>query len=789
MTVKSITLQKSSPDIVRWWDLPAALLLCFMLSAAYSRLIATKWTSDLDILQMVTYFGLAAGLALGQSRFSSSLALIFASLYGSFVVPWQIGLTLGEAIPWLERLEYISLRFGVIFDHLSQGRPVPDNLLFLLIMCVIFWALGANAGFTLVRRAKPWRIILPMGIALVMIHSYDAYLSRRIWYLVIYLFFSLLLLARLNYLHNQRRWKITNTYMPPHLGMDFLRITTFVALGLLFLSWAVPARANAFQSAAEAWYRIKQPFNDIRDYLDNAFASLSASVGLVNDYYGADLALGRGNRLSDQEIFSVQPPSDPPAGVRFYWRARIYDKYESGQWKTTLDVTQTINPEDDSLPFSQYTKRTSDLYSFFFTTALPIATLFTAPQPQWINRPVKGELAYNPDGTVDIAVFRANPTLRKGETYTVRSSLSGVTVKDMRQAGRDYPDWITTRYLQLSPSISARTIQLAHDLTDKLETPYDQVVALTNYLRNNIEYVETIPEIPFNQEPIDWFLFEHKKGFCNYYASTEVILLRAVGIPARLAVGYTQGETRDIEDVLVVLQRDAHAWPEVFFPNIGWVEFEPTVSQPTLVRPTGEATSDQSGFLQSSRHESEPPAEPDTLKRDTGTDLTPQAYPLAIIISISLITLLFVSLPIFMILRRTRLYERIPPIPVIIELGFRRIGLKPPESILRWAHISRLSPFSRAYHEINMALGRIGKKPRPNETPSERVVTLSAMIPETLQPAQRLLAEYQLATYSRHSASFPAAKEAAFKIRSISYRVFFRQLLSRRKIVRNAYTK
>jgi len=52
-----------------------------------------------------------------------------------------------------------------------------------------------------------------------------------------------------------------------------------------------------------------------------------------------------------------------------------------------------------------------------------------------------------------------------------------------------------------------------------------------------------------------------------------------------------------------------------------------------------------------------------------------------------------------------------------------------------------------------------------------------------------LLAEYQLATYSRHSASFPAAKEAAFKIRSISYRVFFRQLLSRRKIVRNAYTK
>jgi len=76
-----------------------------------------------------------------------------------------------------------------------------------------------------------------------------------------------------------------------------------------------------------------------------------------------------------------------------------------------------------------------------------------------------------------------------------------------------------------------------------------------------------------------------KQGFCNYYATAEVILLRSVGIPARLAVGYAQGDNVDDPLLYTVRQRDAHAWPEVYFPGVGWVEFEPTASQPTLVRP------------------------------------------------------------------------------------------------------------------------------------------------------------------------------------------------------------
>jgi len=105
---------------------------------------------------------------------------------------------------------------------------------------------------------------------------------------------------------------------------------------------------------------------------------------------------------------------------------------------------------------------------------------------------------------------------------------------------------------------------------------------VTRYLRSQIAYKNRIPTPPTGRDPVDWFLFEKKEGFCTYYASAEVILLRAAGIPARLAVGYSQGER--VENTFLVKLNDAHAWPEVYFPGIGWIEFEPTSNEPGITR-------------------------------------------------------------------------------------------------------------------------------------------------------------------------------------------------------------
>ena len=84
----------------------------------------------------------------------------------------------------------------MILSHLVQRRAVPDNLLFLVLMAILFWILSVHAGYHLIRYANPWITVLPIGIAIVLIHTYDTFYSNRIWYLVAYLFFALLLVAR-----------------------------------------------------------------------------------------------------------------------------------------------------------------------------------------------------------------------------------------------------------------------------------------------------------------------------------------------------------------------------------------------------------------------------------------------------------------------------------------------------------------------------------------------------------------------------------------------------------------
>jgi transglutaminase-like putative cysteine protease len=581
--------QPSSTSPNRWWDLPSVFLLLVVLTASFTRLISTQWTEGLTITRTLSYLGLAAGLALGYSKFPPRIAALFATAYGLFAVPWRLGLTLGEGILWQERLVSLAGRLSVTINQLVHQQAVTDNLLFLTLMSALYWTISVNAGYSLTRYASPWRTVLPTGLTIVVIHSYDAYLPSRAWYLVLYLFFSLLLVTRLVFLHRRRQWEQNNTYMPPHLGVDFIRVALAATVVLLLLSWTVPAMADSLPAAQTAWQQIKRPWDNVRDNFDNAFASLRSSVGIVNDYYGTNLSLGRGNQLSENRVFTVQTPPDPPEGVRYYWRARVFDVYKSGGWISTLTTSVSVQPNDfNRMSFPAEGGRGPGQYAFSFTVDSPIATLFSAPQPIWVSRPAKVEMTTNPDGTADLGSMRATPALQAGDTYNVRASLSDVTVSKMAQSGTEYPDWVSQRYLELPGEITPRTRQLAQEITAGLDNPYDKAAAITSYLRQNIEYSEVIPPLPNNQDPIDWFLFDLKQGFCNYYASAEVVLLRSVGIPARIAVGYAQGEFDETTGIYTVRQRDAHAWPEVYFSDLGWIEFEPTAGQPEIARPLGE---------------------------------------------------------------------------------------------------------------------------------------------------------------------------------------------------------
>ena len=167
--------------------------------------------------------------------------------------------------------------------------------------------------------------------------------------------------------------------------------------------------------------------------------------------------------------------------------------------------------------------------------------------------------------------------------YTAESILPNESEANLRAATAAYPAWISQGYLSLPDTVPERVRALARDLTANAPTPYDQAIAIESYLRQ-IPYSLDVPAPPPNQDAADYFLFDLKKGYCDYYATAMTVMARAVGLPARLVLGYASGTYDPYTAQYVVRQADAHAWPEIYFSGIGWIEFEPTASQPAISR-------------------------------------------------------------------------------------------------------------------------------------------------------------------------------------------------------------
>jgi len=174
-------------------------------------------------------------------------------------------------------------------------------------------------------------------------------------------------------------------------------------------------------------------------------------------------------------------------------------------------------------------------------------------------------------------------TSTQATAYRADSLVPVVSEEQLRSAGSDYPEWVQDRYLALPDQVPDRVLALARDLTATEPTPYDRALAIESYLRT-FAYTLDVPSPPFYRDVADYFLFDLQRGHCDYYATAMAVLARAAGLPARLVLGYAGG-TYDADNVrYLVTEADAHAWVEVYFPEYGWVEFEPTAGRPPIER-------------------------------------------------------------------------------------------------------------------------------------------------------------------------------------------------------------
>ncbi len=167
---------------------------------------------------------------------------------------------------------------------------------------------------------------------------------------------------------------------------------------------------------------------------------------------------------------------------------------------------------------------------------------------------------------------------RPTNEYWAVADVTPPDASDLRRAGSEYPARITQRYLQVPP-LDPRVPDLARRITARASNPYDKAVAMEGYLQRSYGYTLEQPVVP-PSDPLPNFLFERKQGHCEYFASAMAVMLRTVGIPTRVATGFRGGEFNDLTGSYIVRARDAHAWVEVYFPNQGWVTFDPTAVAP-----------------------------------------------------------------------------------------------------------------------------------------------------------------------------------------------------------------
>ena len=290
-------------------------------------------------------------------------------------------------------------------------------------------------------------------------------------------------------------------------------------------------------------------------------------VQLTGDATGATSSVDlhfRG-RLGDAPVMYVR------TGAPAYWRGLVFDTYRDGAWtasQTGYRETQPYVPPrlmppepPDNLGTFVQTYRVLRPMPGVISAAYPIASIYA---------PVAA-LRQDAYGT-----FHTPDSLHPGQTYSVVSYLPNLSADILRPSeNATYAPEGNPAYLDAG-TLSPRAQLLAERAVDGTTNLFDTVMALTRHLQQNYHYSLQLPPVPAGRDPVDWFLLDVKTGYCEQFATAETLMLRHLGIPARLATGYATGDYDPVLNQAVVREHDAHAWVEVWFPGHGWVPVDPT---------------------------------------------------------------------------------------------------------------------------------------------------------------------------------------------------------------------
>jgi len=715
----------------------SAIFLVGLVMTAGWLLAAADYADGLDAAMWAGLGGLIAGLLLGWSIFKPEIAHLYSAIYGITWVGFLVGSVIPGDLTWQERIRELGVRFGYWLGQAVSGGTSSDTLVFVLLGSVLFWILGYRAAWNTYRRLHAWRAVLPLVIVSVVTVFYYNGDEPLLRYLGLCALFAMLYLARTHTFEQEKHWRRERVTYRAYLRSTMLQTSIVITAIILTLAWVVPT-AEAAPGLSVAWRRISRPWRTFQEEWQRLFSTVhSGSVVGLLEPFGATLALGGPRTESETVLMDV----DALPGHRTYWRGAVYARYTGNQWQAIEQGRLSLIPNRQPRGMASYSLQRTITQTV--TNYIPNRQLLVgAANTVMVDR--------NADALIDtsegagleyLRIFSLVP-LAAGEQYAVTSRISDADVSSLRQAGSDYPDWVRERYLQLPPQLPDRVRLLAEEVTVQEVNNYNKAKALESYLRETLTYDLNPPPVPEGQDFVDFLLFESQRDSCNGYSTAMVVMARSLGIPARIAVGYVQGEYDPGRGAYRVRGKDAHAWPELYFPQYGWIEFEPTVSQVTFTRPeTREAAPSDSVSLGAGRSDIEEPGvgfgEPGAEDEWVVTPLAPRRRPLLWLAGT-------VTLAAALVLGAWWAVE---------NWGF--FGLSPVEC--NYARLQRISSW-------------IGYPPVSADTPYEWARGVCAAAPQARVPILQIVDSYVQDRFSQNAPPTAASRDSWHRARSSLWR-------------------
>jgi transglutaminase-like putative cysteine protease len=565
-------------------------LLVFLLAYAIANSTATAaWVPGIGVIPLI---------ALGAALLMAVLAVL--------PVPWPAALGLGgilgpvvavtQAWPSIHAQHPLDVvnsgLIGVWWTRITDGTASSDPSFYLFMICWLMWVTGAWLSWCVLRWRKPMLGLIPGGAAFAT-NLLNFPLNQNGYTLSI-LVLTLALLLWTNYTGsiasaNRAHVKLTGDARWDFWESGLVAMAALIVLGVMLppLSTAdrtVDAESSIFTSWAQLQERLSHP---------GILGTGPGGGGTTG--FSTDVPLGGPLTRTAVPVFTYT--KDTKLGdfaSTIYFRGVDVTSTVAGEWKYAAAPGLRRPIGKNLVPF--YAESYQALaYGGFDVKMLrpPVVSpdvVFYPGQLYRVDRPTVATQVVLPLSQISnlYSVDRlssVSPTTSAG-SYVVTVEYSSATDAELKAAGTNYPDWV--QQFSTLPASGYRTADVMsqiHDLALKVVTeagatnPYDKATAIQNYLRDPQNYTYMLsgyPQAPPGTDRLWYFLFKSKKGYCEFFASAMGDMLRSLGIPTRLVNGFGPGTFDPTTKLFVVRGEDAHTWVESYFPNYGWIPFEPT---------------------------------------------------------------------------------------------------------------------------------------------------------------------------------------------------------------------